>query len=68
MDGAGMIELMRELYPIPRSLTGDGVRQTLARISQEVPLEITEVPTGTQVFDWTVPREWNVDEAWIADC
>ena len=67
MDGAGMIELMRELYPIPRSLTGDGVRQTLARISQEVPLEITEVPTGTQVFDWTVPREWNVDEAWIAD-
>jgi aminopeptidase-like protein len=67
MNGAGMIELMRELYPIPRSLTGDGVRQTLARISQEVPLEITEVPTGTQVFDWTVPREWNVDEAWIAD-
>jgi aminopeptidase-like protein len=67
MDGAAMIELMRELYPIPRSLTGDGVRQTLARISEEVSLEITEVPTGTQVFDWTVPREWNVDEAWIAD-
>jgi aminopeptidase-like protein len=67
MDGAAMIELMRELYPIPRSLTGDGVRQTLARISEEVPLEITEVPTGTQVFDWTVPREWNVNEAWIAD-
>lgn len=62
-----MIELMRELYPIPRSLTGDGVRQTLARLSQEVPLEITEVPTGTRVFDWTVPKEWNVDEAWIAD-
>lgn len=62
-----MLELMRELYPIPRSLTGDGVRKTLARLSQEVPLEITEVPTGTQVFDWTTPREWNVDEAWIAD-
>jgi aminopeptidase-like protein len=62
-----MIELMRELYPIPRSLTGNGVRETLGRISQEVPLEITEVPSGTQVFDWTVPREWNVDEAWIAD-
>jgi aminopeptidase-like protein len=61
-----MLELMRELYPIPRSLTGDGVRQTLARISSEVPLEIIEVPTGTRVFDWTVPREWNVDEAWIA--
>jgi aminopeptidase-like protein len=62
-----MLELMRELYPTPRSLTGDGVRQTLARVSKEVPLEITEVPTGTQVFDWTAPREWNVDEAWIAD-
>lgn len=67
MTGAEMIELMRELYPIPRSLTGDGVRRTLARLSQEVPLEITEVPTGTRVFDWTVPKEWNVDEAWIAD-
>jgi aminopeptidase-like protein len=64
--GAEMIELMRQLYPIPRSLTGDGVRQTLARLSQVVPLEITEVPTGTQVFDWTMPKEWNVDEAWIA--
>jgi len=61
-----MIELMRELYPIPRSLTGDGVRQTLARISQEIPLELTEVPSGTHVFDWTTPKEWNVDEAWIA--
>jgi aminopeptidase-like protein len=67
MTGAEMIELMRELYPIPRSLTGDGVRRTLASLSQEVPLEITEVPTGTRVFDWTVPKEWNVDEAWIAD-
>lgn len=65
MTGAEMIELMRELYPIPRSLTGDGVRQTLARISELVPLEVTEVPTGTQVFDWTTPREWNVDEAWV---
>ena len=61
-----MIELMRELYPIPRSLTGDGVRQTLARISQEVPLEVAEVPSGTQVFDWTTPKEWNVDAAWIS--
>jgi aminopeptidase-like protein len=65
MRGEEMIELMRELYPIPRSLTGDGVRQTLARISKEVPLELTEVPSGTRVFDWTLPREWNVDEAWI---
>ena len=66
MNGGEMIELMRELYPIPRSLTGDGVRQTLARISQEIPLELTEVPSGTHVFDWTTPKEWNVDEAWIA--
>jgi aminopeptidase-like protein len=65
--GAEMLALMRELYPIPRSLTGDGVRRTLARISGEVRLEITEVPTGTQVFDWAVPKEWNVDEAWLAD-
>jgi len=66
VNGAEMIELMRELYPIPRSLTGDGVRQTLARISQEVPLEVAEVPSGTQVFDWTTPKEWNVDAAWIS--
>jgi aminopeptidase-like protein len=65
--GAEMHELMRDLYPLPRSLTGDGVRRTLDVLEREIPLERTEVPTGTAVFDWTVPREWNIREAWIAD-
>jgi len=62
-----MYELIEELYPICRSITGNGVRETLDRIGQRVPLQIHEVPTGTQVFDWTVPREWNVEEAFIED-
>jgi len=57
--------LMRELFPIRRSLTGEGVRETLAVLAREVPLEVVETPTGTPVFDWTVPREWNVRAAWI---
>jgi len=57
--------LMEELFPVPRSLTGDGVRATLARIGEDVPLRTVELPTGTQVFDWTLPREWNVREAWV---
>jgi aminopeptidase-like protein len=63
--GAEMHELMRELYPICRSLSGDGVRETLAIVSRETPLELTEVPSGTQIFDWTVPREWNIRAAWL---
>ena len=59
--------LVERLYPIPRSITGDGVRQTLAVLREHIPLDIREVPTGTPVLDWTVPREWNVREAWIAD-
>ena len=65
--GAEAFELARELFPLPRSLTGDGVRQTLRVVGELVPLEVTEVPTGTPVFDWTIPREWNVADAWIAD-
>lgn len=64
--GEEMHRLMAELYPICRSLTGEGVRETLAIIQRDVPLEITEVPSGTQVFDWTLPAEWNIRDAWIA--
>ena len=63
--GADLHSLMRELFPIPRSLTGDGVRSTLAVIGRDLPLDIVELPTGTRVFDWTLPREWNVRAAWV---
>jgi aminopeptidase-like protein len=64
--GTEMHQLMAELYPICRSLTGDGVRETFAILQRDVPFEVTEVPSGTQVFDWTVPREWNIRDAWIS--
>ena len=63
--GLSMHELAKELYPICRSITGDGLRQTLNIISKHVPLTLHEVPSGTRVFDWTVPREWNIRDAWI---
>ncbi len=65
--GRSMMDLATELYLIPRSLTGDGVRETLERIGRRLPLEIHELPTGTPILDWTVPREWNPREAWIQD-
>jgi len=58
---------MERLYPISRSLTGDGVRETLRVLAETVPLETVGVPTGTEVYDWTIGDEWNVREAWIAD-
>lgn len=64
--GRGMYALARRLYSICRSLTGEGVRSTLAMLSERLPLELREVPSGTPAFDWTVPREWNVRDAWIA--
>jgi aminopeptidase-like protein len=55
--------LLADLFPLNRSITGDGTRATLARIGRELPLEIVEVPTGTPVLDWTVPDEWNLRSA-----
>jgi aminopeptidase-like protein len=54
-----------EIYPICRSITGDGVRETLARIKAHIPIDVHAVPTGTAVFDWTIPREWNIRDAYI---
>jgi aminopeptidase-like protein len=66
-DAAGreMYELIVELYPICRSITGDGVRQTLDVLARRVDLTRVEVPSGTHVFDWTVPKEWNIRDAWV---
>jgi len=65
--GDEIYELLRELFPICRSISGDGVRQTFELLAPYLPLMLSEVPTGTQVFDWTVPREWNIRDAWIDD-
>jgi aminopeptidase-like protein len=65
--GAEMFRFMEELFLICRSITGDGIRETLRRVGERIPLELHEVPSGTQVFDWTVPKEWNIRDAYIED-
>ncbi len=65
--GGELHRFATELYPICRSITGDGIRRTLGMIGERIPLQISEVPTGTVVFDWTVPKEWNVRDAYIKD-
>ncbi|MBZ3918043.1 DUF4910 domain-containing protein [Streptomyces acidiscabies] len=65
--GEEMHALVERLYPLCRSITGDGVRATLEIVGEHVPLEVHEVPTGTQVLDWTVPQEWNIRDAYVAD-
>lgn len=63
--GEAMHRLATDLYPLCRSITGNGVRETLRRLQTHIPLAVSEIPTGTQVFDWTVPKEWNVTDAYI---
>ncbi len=63
--GQEMHSFAAGLYPICRSITGDGIRRTLAMIQDRIPLQTFEVPTGTRVFDWTVPKEWNIRDAYI---
>jgi aminopeptidase-like protein len=65
--GSAMYRLIEELYPICRSITGEGVRETLRRVQRLVRLELHEVPSGTAVFDWTVPKEWNIRDAYVKD-
>ncbi|GAA3662894.1 DUF4910 domain-containing protein [Nonomuraea antimicrobica] len=67
MTGPEMHDLVRRLYPLCRSITGPGLRRTLEIIGESIPLEITEVPTGTKVLDWTIPREWTIRDAYIKD-
>jgi aminopeptidase-like protein len=62
-----MHALVAELYPICRSITGDGLRRTLEILKRETGLALESVPTGEAVLDWTVPREWNIRDAWIAN-
>jgi aminopeptidase-like protein len=63
--GQVMYEFIRQMYPLCRSITGAGFRETLSLIGCHIPLEIHEVPTGTTVFDWTVPKEWNIRDAYV---
>ena len=65
--GSEMHRVITQLYPICRSITGNGIRQTLAILQKYIPLSIHEVSTGTKVFDWVIPKEWNISDAYIND-
>ena len=62
--GQAMHDLARSLFPICRSITGDGIRQTLKRLQEHVPeMTLHEVPSGQKAFDWAIPDEWNIRSA-----
>jgi aminopeptidase-like protein len=65
--GHDIFEFVARIFPICRSITGNGVRETLREIGAHIPLEMHEVATGTPVFDWVVPPEWNIRDAYIKD-
>ena len=64
--GRAAYELAQRLFPLCRSLTGSGVRATFDLLEEQIPIRRTEIPSGTKVFDWTVPDEWNIRDAYIA--
>jgi aminopeptidase-like protein len=66
-SGQDMYDLMQELFPICRSITGNGVRETLEIIKKIIPIEIHEIPSNTQVYDWKIPKEWNIRDAYVKD-
>lgn len=66
-SGDSLYALVKQLYPICRSITGDGVRETLSHLAGHIPLQVHEVPSGTKVLDWEIPLEWNIRDAWIKD-
>ena len=63
--GERMKDFLTGVYPICRSITGNGFRDTLRQVRKHIPIEVREVPSGTKVFDWTVPKEWNIRDAWV---
>lgn len=64
-SGQELYQFAETLFPVCRSITGEGIRSTLGMIQERIPLRVSEIPTGTQVFDWTVPKEWNIRDAYI---
>jgi len=56
---------LTRLFPITRSITGNGNRETLKILQEQIPLNILEYPSNQKVYDWTIPKEWNIKDAWI---